>query len=484
MHLEKAKITELDGKTERSFDVQFNPTSLRLSLSKKVAGADSTGAPVAQQTGAGSTTLAIDELIFDTADLGTTGNPVSVRDQTKKLERFVAPKDTGKDPDAAPNIGFTWGDLHIIGVVNSLTIDFDHFAANGTPLRAKVSLSIREQDIDKQLKAKKDKRAGAPGPGHALAGGVGFSASASFGLGASASVGVALEGESSAEFAARVGVDPAAWRGLQIGGESSISLSAGVEVGFDANLNASAGLGVTPGIAAGASASLEASFGLEANASMNAVAGVGAGAELASGIALSSAGGVAAAMESVQSVKNQLAEQQARAAFQAPAKALPTASAPTTQATIPSPNAAGPIAARPKPPEQPRTPLNATGLPSLSAQQAAPAAPGRPRADARASSFGFGVPLRTTVGEAADLRAGSMQGDVVVKPRIASGEPPSTNDPTTPAWVALPARDRARNAADKIQGQLRPTRPCGCAGRCKLLMSGGQVARSCHGRSR
>ncbi len=467
MHLEKAKITVLDGKKEIDrFSVQFNPTTLRLSLSNRVAGADSSGTAVNQHTGASSTTLAI-ELIFDTADLGTTGNPVSVRDQTKKLERFVAPKDTGKDPNAPPNMGFTWGDLHIVGTVDSLTIDFDHFAANGTPLRAKVSLSIREQDPEKELKAKKDTRAGAPSPGSASAGGVGFSASASFGLGASASVGVALEGESSAEFAARVGVDPAAWRGLEIGGESSISLSAGVEVGFDANLSASAGLGVTLGVEAGASASLEASFGLETSASLNAVAGVGVGAELASGIALSSAGGVAAALESVQSVKNQLAEQQARAAFQAPAKALPTASAPTSQATIPSPNAARAIAARPKPPEQPRTPLNATGLPSLSAQQAAPAAPRRPRADARASSFGFGVPLRTTVGEAADLRYGSMQGDVVVKPRIASGEPPATSDPTTPAWVALPARDRGRNVADKLQGQVRPTRPCGCAGRCK-----------------
>jgi hypothetical protein len=407
------------------------------------------------------------ELIFDTADLGTTENPISVRDQTKRLERFVAPKGTGKDKNSPPNMGFTWGDLHIVGVVDSLTIDFDHFAANGTPLRAKVALSIKEQDPKKELKPKEDDRANAATPGRASAGGVGSGASASVGLGASASVGVALEGESSAEFAARVGVDPAAWRGLQIGGESSISLSAGVEVGFDASMNASAGLGVTLGVEAGASASLEASFGLEASASLNAVAGIGVGADLASGIALSSAGGVAAAMESVQSVKNQLAEQQARTAFQAPARALPSASAATSQATIPSPTAAGAIAARPKPPEQTRTPLNATGLPSLSAQQAAPAAPRRPRADSRASSFGFGVPLRTTVGEAADLRAGSMQGDVVVKPRIASGEPPATSDPTTPAWVALPARDRGRNAADKIQGQVRPTRPCGCSGRCK-----------------
>lgn len=468
--LQKAIITELndDDSEKESFPVQFNPTTLRLSIGNRVEGGVKLDQPVRQYVGPSSTTLSLD-LIFDTADEGSSENPKSVREKTKKIERFLFPK--GEKEHLPPRISFTWGDMIVFGVVDSLTVDFDHFAANGAPLRAKISLSIKGQDRDQQLKPIVDNRKNSPAPGRAQAGsvggGIGPGASPSSGLGASASIGVALGGESAAEFAARVGVDPAAWRGLEIGGESSISLSAGVEVGFDKNLNASAGLGVTLGVEAGAAASLEASFGLEANASMNAVAGVGVGAELASGIALSSAGGVAAALESVQSVKNQMAEQQARAAFQAPAKALPSASVPTTQATIPSPNAAGAIAARPKPPEQSRAPLNATGLPSLSAQQAAPAAPRRPRADARASSFGFGVPLRTTVGEAADLRAGSMQGDVVVKPRIASGEPPATNDPTTPAWVALPARDRGRNAADRVQGRLRPTRPCGCAGRCK-----------------
>ena len=37
------------------------------------------------------------------------------------------------------------------GVVDSLTIDLDHFAANGTPLRAKVSLAIKEQNRKFQL---------------------------------------------------------------------------------------------------------------------------------------------------------------------------------------------------------------------------------------------------------------------------------------------------------------------------------------------
>lgn len=448
MELQKAKIAELDDNDEEqdSFAVQFNPTTLKLTISNRVEGGETQGKQVRQHLGASSTTLNLD-LVFDTADEGTTENPRSVREKTKQIEKFLIAKGKGKQENAPPRIRFTWGDLIVEGVVESLTIDFEHFAPNGVPLRAKVPLAIRGQDREREIK--NDSRKGAPGPGSAGAGlgfgasaslglgasvgigigasvGVGVGASVGVGIGASASVDVALGGESAAEFAARVGVDPAAWRGLQMGGESSLSLSAGVEVGFEANLSASAGLGVTVGVEAGTKASIEQSFGLATSTSMNAVTGVGVGAQLASGFALSSAGGVRAAIESVQSAKNESAELKARAAFKAPA---------LSGATVP----------QPKSPEQSRPPLTRTGLPGPSAQQAAPPAPRPPRADPRASSFGFGVPLRS----------------MVIRPRTVSGEPPLTHDPTTPSWVALPARDPNRTGADKLQ-------PCGCAGRCKI----------------
>lgn len=488
MELQKATIAELDGDNEKdSFPVQFNPTTLRLALTNQVEGGQTQGKQVRQHLGASSTTLTLD-LIFDTADEGTTDNPRSVREKTKKIERFLIAKGEGQQENAPPRIRFTWGDLIVEGVVESLTIDFEHFAANGVPLRAKVPLSIKGQDREKEIKGKDDSRAGAPGPGGAAGGlggsfgaglgfsagiglsasvgvgfgasvGVGFGASVGVGFGASASVGVALGGESAAEFAARVGVDPAAWRGLQIEGNSSLSLSAGVEVGFDVNMTASAGLGVTVGLEAGTKASIEQSFGLATSTSLNAVSGVGVGTQLASGFALSSAGGVRAAIESVQSVKNISAEGKARAAFKAPVKTLP--------AKVPAPLVSDTSATQPKSPEQPRAPLSRTGFPGPSAQQAAPPAPRPPRADPRASSFGFGVPLRATVGAAADQRAESIQGAVSIKARIVSADPPITKDPTKPAWIALPAWDPNRKAADKLQGQLKPKRPCGCAGRCK-----------------
>lgn len=496
MELQKARIAELDGDNEKdSFPVQFNPTTLRLSLSNKVEGGDSQGKQVRQHIGASSTTLNLD-LVFDTADEGTTDSPRSVREKTKKIERFLVSKGEGKQENAPPRIRFTWGDLIVEGVVESLTIDFDHFAPNGVPLRAKVPLAIKGQDREKELKTTSDSRSGAPAPGSAatgglggalgggLSGGIGFGASAGIGIGlsagigiggsigigiggsldigigASTSIGVALDGESAGEFAARVGVDPAAWRGLQMGGESSLSLSAGVEVGFDVNLNASAGLGVTVGVEAGATASVEEKLGLTASPSLNAVSGVGIGSALASGFALSSAGGLGAAIELAQVSKNTGAEQETRSAFNAPPRALPPATATTAQVSAPAVSSS--TATPPARPEPARTPLTQTGFPSVSAQDAAAPAPRTPRADVRASSFGFGVPLRSTIGAAADQRAASIQGDVAVRAKIASGEPPTTTDPTKPGWLALPERASGRTIADAIQHRRQG---CGCG--CK-----------------
>jgi hypothetical protein len=116
-------------------------------------------------------------------------------------------------------------------------------------------------------------------------------------------------------------------------------------------------------------------------------------------------------------------------------------------------------------PDQPRTALARTGLlPPAHSNAAAPSAPPPPRADTRSATFGFGVPLRPTVGAAANLRAGYLQGSVPLRSLTrSSGNPPATSNPTTPPWVSLPVQSRSRNAADKVQRELRP---CGCRKSC------------------
>ena len=498
MPLEKATLQEISADPTPKLQgdpiqVQFNPASLKLELANVVEGGD-TRSQTRQFLGKTSTTLSFD-LHFDTADEGTSSEPVSVRTRTAAIEKFVLPKTEGSSKSAPPKARFVWDELRIDGIIESLSIDFDLFAPNGTPLRAKMSVSIKEQDAKYQAGilgpgSNQPIEASPPGstgtrPGTAIAAPPDRSADA-------------LDGESVADFAARMGLDPTAWRGIAagLGAGSSLSLSAGVSVDFSASLSAGAGIGVSAGVEASASASIGASFGLEAGVSISA----GASSSASAGFALSAAGGVGAAIETVAIVGAQTAASDARRSFGSAVPALPPATPSVTSSagataigttSISSASASAvtavpgvpPPSSTPRPvmPDQSRAPLQKRGttgqsLPSASAQAAAPAAPAPPMADPRATSFGFGVPLRPRVGSAADLRSSAAAGRVPLRPRSQAVDVLSGNDPSAPPWTQLPAGGASRNA-DRAQAQRHPARPCGCSGSCGHSARGASTCR-------
>ena len=509
--LEKAKLTEIsaDPKNPRDLsapmDVQFNPTTMKLALSNQAEGGSAQTRPQRQYLGSGSRTLSLD-LVFDTADEGETGAPRSVRERTALVERFALPRKLGDNKQAPPKARFEWGPLVVEGIVEGVNIDLDHFAADGTPLRAKVSMTIKEQDASFELLesgAGANPAGSAPTPTAAASGAPGTSGSGTD------RVGVALGGESAADFAVRMGLDPGAWRGLAAGLDATLSLEAGLQIGFSASLGAGLGVGLTAGLAAGVGASLGASFGLTADLNLglelaaSGQFGAQVGADLgggraaagqpgsaaavangarppAAGFSLAAAGGLGAAIESVKSAQADAGQRAARAAFADPAgsggaSATTAASATTTgsagrgpgtglargtsgpgQSASPLATSAAPGTApapvRPGMPQQPRPPLTQTGFPTPGTR--AGAAPPPPQADPRAAAFGRGVPLRPTYGEAARRRA---QGDL--------GLPPTTDDPQVPHWRALVAVGSAPGSAP---GGAR-TGGCGCA--CPPLVS-------------
>src|SRR5260370_10461904 len=233
--------------------VPFKRETLRLALANRIEGGDTRAQQRRQYLGTTSTTLSFD-LVFDTADEGTTADPVSVRSKTRAVEQFVLPKGEGSKKQKPPKVRFVWGDLQIDGIIDDLSIDFELCAAKGMRLRAKMGVSIKEQDAKYQL--------GREGPGAnkadpALSLGGGGAGPGSRGGGATDATRSALAGESAAGFAARVGVDPAAWRGLSAQLGSTLSLAGGVEVDFNSSLSLNAGVGVQVGVQAGAAPSLE-----------------------------------------------------------------------------------------------------------------------------------------------------------------------------------------------------------------------------------
>ncbi|MDP3084301.1 MAG: hypothetical protein Q8N44_11520, partial [Rubrivivax sp.] len=236
------------------------------------------------------------------------------------------------------------------------------------------------------------------------------------GLSLNAEVTLALDGESLAQLAQRSGIDPAAWRALAGGIANPLSLGAGVEINLGGAAGIALGLGTSSGVQVGAGGGTTARVGLAAPGATGS-----AGAALQQGYALSGAGGVGAALETVKADLGVQGAQQARQAF----------------------IGAGGVAGAAL------DPLSAAASSVGSRNQVFSL-----RADPRATSFGSGVPLRDRITTALDSRANLMLGQA----RLAGASgttslPPATTDPGVPGWIALPSAPTA----------LAPhARGCGC----------------------
>lgn len=145
MALEKAYLLHEDGSTK--INCLFNPESISVSRSNSWQGPQQPGKSVPQlgYKGAQSATMSLN-LVFDTTDVGTT--VTSYTDQVMKL-MDIDPNLSGTNTDTAnarpPTVTFHWGDLHSFpAVITSASLSFTYFASNGTPLRAKIQLSLTQ----------------------------------------------------------------------------------------------------------------------------------------------------------------------------------------------------------------------------------------------------------------------------------------------------------------------------------------------------
>jgi len=422
--LQKAKLKKIGSDDASSeIEVQFNPESLKIQLSNRVEGGRSQGRQVRQFVGSSSNVFNLD-LEFDSADEGTTEDPVSVLEKTQFLEQFIQPKITNGEPEESPEkLRFSWGNLIIEGVVESIDMEFDYFAHNGNPLHAKVSLKMKEQQIEFQLQERQNS--------------ANNSQSAQ-----------SLGGELPSEMATRLGFDPGAWRGLDLDLSLGLELQAGLEIDFSSDISASLGVDVKAGIEVGIDVSLEASLGLQAGASVTGVTHLGTNAgdskAVASAVSLARAGGVIRATETVKQVSAEAASNNARESFSrpaVPASGFTVSSAPTGT-SVSSNDSSNTVMAS----------ATLAGKPSTFI-------------DPRISSFGYGVPIKPQRNPLLNQRRQNVVGGALDSDsEIFSGQ--QTN-PLMPAWERLPSADSSRAYADKIQLQRKPLKRCGCVGRCQ-----------------
>ncbi len=158
MALTKAKIEILDSDAigtnlpDRFFEVQFNPTEYTLNKAAQIAevGIYGIDSPILQFIRGQNEKLSI-ELFFDTTTESGMGEGArDVRELTKPFYQLVKiqPK-----THAPPRIQLTWGQgLSFKAIVESVQQKFDLFNPQGLPLRATLTLSLREyKTLEEQL---------------------------------------------------------------------------------------------------------------------------------------------------------------------------------------------------------------------------------------------------------------------------------------------------------------------------------------------
>lgn len=266
-----------DGARGETFAVHFNPETLKRTVSSHVRD-EGLGDQKKQITGRITTSLSM-SLLYDTT---TTGE--DVRTHTERLARLIRPIE-GSPQEAPPNVEFGWGAFSFRGLLSSYDETLEFFAANGTPLRASLSLSLSGQDVQFASAA------GGAGADVGISASLDtpvLSASASIGVGGAAGLSAQLGDPRGARaLAAANGASS-----LRFGGEAGMAVSSGAALRSEAAFSAGAGAGLSAGVGIGAGVGAGAGVGVGAGAAGGAFAGLRAGAAVSAGASFSVSAGV------------------------------------------------------------------------------------------------------------------------------------------------------------------------------------------------
>jgi len=144
---------------EAALDVQFNPTEYTLAKENQLAEVAIPGLdqPIVQFVRGQTEKLTLD-LFFDSTDNGTGDTATPVTDRTNAFYDLIK---IDRDTHAPPVLLFTWGGTAFPGrnregfkcVVASVRQQYTFFSPSGVPLRAKLTVELREyQTLGEQLR--------------------------------------------------------------------------------------------------------------------------------------------------------------------------------------------------------------------------------------------------------------------------------------------------------------------------------------------
>ncbi|NOV32388.1 hypothetical protein [Methylomonas sp. ZR1] len=296
--IERGKLIPVNGDNDspdldNAIDVQFNPSSLKVSLSNTLKeNARNGNSRSAQFVDKSSSNLTI-ELIFDTTYIEAPGGAgqgsgqtassagsnssakkaieqgSDVRLETKKIaDTFIKPIEDGKKMKAPKRCLFQWGAFEFLGLVQSFDETLDFFSPEGRPLRATVSLKLSEDRYQFRNRAVEQAARNTPSLSSTGAGPQG-------GSGQTAAPVPGTSGEGAGNWRDTSlfnGIESPRMPSLSVVAVPSLSLSASVGISGGVGFGVSAGVNISGGISANVSASLSASVNVGAG-SVNSAGG-------------------------------------------------------------------------------------------------------------------------------------------------------------------------------------------------------------------
>jgi len=141
--------------TKEEFDVDFNPDKYSIKKSNKFVSHSIPGTnfPQIQFISGEAETMSV-ELFFDTYT-NTDSLKKDVRVEfTNKISKMLK---IDKDLHAPPVCEFLWGSVSFTGIIENIDINFTMFNEEGVPLRATVTLSLKQYQEQKIITQSSDR---------------------------------------------------------------------------------------------------------------------------------------------------------------------------------------------------------------------------------------------------------------------------------------------------------------------------------------
>lgn len=177
--IEKARLFDVAGPADKpprqsgsGIPVQFNPSSLKVTLANSLKENERSGnSRATQYVDKSSSSLSV-ELIFDTTmdwegqagrQNSSSGKHKDVRQLTKEIAQAYMFQPKVGDKNIAPKrCMFVWGTFAFVGVMESFDETLDFFAPEGTPLRSTVSIKMTESRFQFETRDAKAARRNTP----------------------------------------------------------------------------------------------------------------------------------------------------------------------------------------------------------------------------------------------------------------------------------------------------------------------------------